>query len=77
MMKHLLTIVLCLTTLTGLAQEEKIKKSEWWNGNPSYAVPIREVNVTARRPMKEIGIQKPSSTPQCCMKTSHSRWRTS
>ena len=26
MMKHLLTIVLCLTTLTGLAQEEKIKK---------------------------------------------------
>ena len=58
MMKHLLTIVLCLTTLTGLAQEEKIKKSEWWNGNPSYAVPIREVNVTARRPMKEIGIQK-------------------
>ena len=45
MMKHLLTIVLCLTTLTGLAQEEKIKKSEWWNGNPSYAVPIREVNV--------------------------------
>ena len=36
MMKHLLTIVLCLTTLTGLAQEEKIKKSEWWNGNPSY-----------------------------------------
>ena len=47
MMKHLLTIVLCLTTLTGLAQEEKIKKSEWWNGNPSYAVPIREVNVTA------------------------------
>ena len=40
MMKHLLTIVLCLTTLTGLAQEEKIKKSEWWNGNPSYAVPI-------------------------------------
>ena len=30
MMKHLLTIVLCLTTLTGLAQEEKIKKSEWW-----------------------------------------------
>lgn len=58
MMKHLLTIVLCLTTLTGLAQEEKIKKSEWWNSNPSYAVPIREVNVTARRPMKEIGIQK-------------------
>lgn len=77
MMKHLLTIVLCLTTLTGLAQEEKIKKSEWWNGNPSYAVPIREVNVTARRPMKEIGIQKPSSTPQCCMKTSLSRWLTS
>lgn len=34
------------------------QKSEWWNGNPSYAVPIREVNVTARRPMKEIGIQK-------------------
>ena len=34
MMKHLLTIVLCLTTLTGLAQEEKIKKIEWWNGNP-------------------------------------------
>ena len=32
MMKHLLTIVLCLTTLTGLAQEEKIKKSEWWAG---------------------------------------------
>lgn len=27
MMKHLLTIVLCLTTLTGLAQEEKIKKA--------------------------------------------------
>lgn len=39
MMKHLLTIVLCLTTLTGLAQEEKIKKSEWWNGNPSYYNP--------------------------------------
>ena len=37
MMKHLLTIVLCLTTLTGLAQEEKIKKSEWWNGNPSVS----------------------------------------
>ena len=29
MMKHLLTIVLCLTTLTGLAQEEKIKKSDF------------------------------------------------
>ena len=57
MMKHLLTIVLCLTTLTGLAQEEKIKKSEWWNGNPSYAFHPRS-HVTARRPMKEIGIQK-------------------
>lgn len=84
MMKHLLTIVLCLTTLTGLAQEEKIKKSEWWNGNPSYAVPIREVNVTARRPMKEIGIQKTqldttilhenialsmADTPSCILRT--------
>ena len=51
MMKHLLTIVLCLTTLTGLAQEEKIKKSEWWNGNTSDALPNREVNVKAPRPM--------------------------
>ena len=51
MMKHLLTIVLCLTTLTGLAQEEKIKKSEWWNGKPSYSVPKREVKVTATRPL--------------------------
>ena len=58
MMKHLLTIVLCLTTLTGLAQEEKIKKSEWWAGHPAYSVTNREGKVTPRRPMKEIGIQK-------------------
>lgn len=30
----------------------------WWNDNPSYAVPIGEVSVSARRPMKEIGVQR-------------------
>ena len=48
MMKHLLTIVLCLTTLTGLAQEEKIKKSEWWGGAAYEGLGRRARKVTAR-----------------------------
>ena len=53
MMKHLLTIVLCLTTLTGLAQEEKIKKSEWWDRHPTNGVNKPGKNFTRRRPLQQ------------------------
>ena len=31
---------------------------EWWNDNPSFVVPIREVTVSGQRPLKEIGTQR-------------------
>ena len=52
--------LLCATAVS--AQEPPSQPasshSGWWNGNPSFVVPIREVSVTARCPMKEIGVQQ-------------------
>ena len=33
-------------------------QGDWWNGDPSYVVPIDSAGITADRPMREIGIQK-------------------
>lgn len=43
---------------SGAPSQPASSHSGWWNGNPSFVVPIREVSVTARRPMKEIGVQQ-------------------
>ncbi|MDE6069776.1 MAG: TonB-dependent receptor, partial [Alistipes sp.] len=54
-----------LLGFSGFAQERPDERpgvpdsgKEWWNANPSYVQPIPEVYVTARRPMKEIGMQQ-------------------
>lgn len=58
-MKYILIFWLSITAFDAYGQEkEPVKKSDWWNRNPSYVVPIDEVFVSARRPMKEIGIQQ-------------------
>ncbi len=58
-MKKLLIFGLLLAALTAYGQNnDSAKKNDWWNRNPSYVVPIGEVYVSARRPMKEIGIQQ-------------------
>ena len=59
-MKHILTIILCAASCLCYGQERRQTESRegWWNDNPSFVVPIREIGVTARRPMKEIGVQK-------------------
>ena len=59
-MKHILTIILCTASCFCYGQERRQTESRegWWNDNPSFVVPIREIGVTARRPMKEIGVQK-------------------
>ena len=59
-MKHILTIILCAASCFCYGQERRQTESRegWWNDNPSFVVPIREIGVTARRPMKEIGVQK-------------------
>ena len=45
--------------MTGRAQQpDERSRNGWWNDNPSYSVPIRDVEVTTRRPLKEIGIQQ-------------------
>ena len=67
MMKHLLTIVLCLTTLTGLAQEEKIKKSEWWGGPAWYCGGPRAGEVTGPR-AREAGGLPPTPPPPTPLK---------
>ena len=56
-MKHILTIILCAASCFCYGQERRQTESRegWWNDNPSFVVPIREIGVTARRPMKEIG----------------------
>lgn len=77
-MKHILTIILCTASCFCYGQERRQTESRegWWNDNPSFVVPIREIGVTARRPMKEIGVQKPGSTRSCSMRTSPCRWPT-
>ena len=59
-MKHILTIILCAASCLCYGQERRQTESRegWWNDNPSFVVPIREIGVTARRPMKEIGVQR-------------------
>lgn len=59
-MKHILTIILCAASCLCYGQERRQTRIPrgWWNDNPSFVVPIREIGVTARRPMKEIGVQK-------------------
>ena len=49
------SIWLCLAPVRVQAQQED---SLWWNRNRGYAIPIREVAVEGRRPMKEIGVQQ-------------------
>ncbi len=41
-------------------ERQDVPKSdkEWWDANPSYVLPIGEVRVSSRRPMKEIGMQQ-------------------
>lgn len=39
-------------------QSDQQSDKEWWNANPSYVLPIGEVRVSSRRPMKEIGVQR-------------------
>ena len=53
-MKHILTIILCAASCFCYGQERRQTESRegWWNDNPSFVVPIREIGVTARRPMK-------------------------
>lgn len=55
--KYLLLAGLLITAVCAAAQEPKPSDS-WWNKNPSFVLPIGEVSVSGRRPMKEIGVQK-------------------
>ncbi len=48
-------MLLCIAPATGHAQQED---SLWWNRSKSYVVPIRDVTIKGRRPMKEIGVQQ-------------------
>lgn len=58
-MKKLLIFGFLLAVSASYGQNgDSVKKRDWWNKNPSYVVPIGEVCVSARRPMKEIGIQQ-------------------
>ena len=59
-MKKIFAIVACsgLTVFAGVAQEQKNDDNGWWNNNQSFLVPIRGVQVTAERPLKDIGVQK-------------------
>lgn len=60
-MKRVLRLVvaatywLCISLGTGYAQSGD---SLWWNRSAGYVVPIEEVAITGRRPMKEIGLQE-------------------
>lgn len=58
-MKRVLRLVvaawLCLSPWRGVAGQAD---SLWWNNSAGYIVPIEEVAVVGRRPMKEIGRQK-------------------
>lgn len=59
-MKKLLLCTLifaCAATARG-QQKQQSRGNGWWNDNPSFVVPIGEVGITARRPMKEIGMQQ-------------------
>ena len=56
--RHTITILLAAATVQGAAAQHQPGSDGWWDGNPSYAVPIREIDVVARRPMKEIGMQQ-------------------
>lgn len=47
-MKHILTIILCTASCFCYGQERRQTESRegWWNDNPSFVVPIREIGVT-------------------------------
>ncbi|MBE6196011.1 MAG: TonB-dependent receptor [Rikenellaceae bacterium] len=49
------SICLSLFPVRGQAQQED---SLWWNRSRSFVVPIGDVTVEGRRPMKEIGVQQ-------------------
>ena len=49
------SVWLCLVPERVQAQRED---SLWWNRNTGFVVPIHEVEVEGRRPMKEIGLQQ-------------------
>ena len=58
-MKRAIAILFSLfAAASAAAQESDIRDRSWWNGSASYIVPIPEVSVTGRRPMKDIGVQK-------------------
>lgn len=59
-MKRLFIAILLPLALQAAAQErtEAEDGRGWWNNNPSLVMPIREVEITAARPMKDIGVQK-------------------
>lgn len=46
-MKHILTIILCTASCFCYGQERRQTESRegWWNDNPSFVVPIREIGV--------------------------------
>ncbi len=54
-LRLVVAILLCLFPMWGWAEQED---SLWWNRSAGYVVPIDEVAVEGRRPMKEIGQQK-------------------
>lgn len=50
-----------LLTFAGLCAALAVSAQQpngWWDDNPAYAVPIREVAVSGSRPMKAIGVQR-------------------
>lgn len=54
----LCTLVLAAAVPVSGQQQRQTHGSGWWNDNPSFVVPIHRVGVTARRPLKEIGVQQ-------------------
>lgn len=60
-MKRVLRLVVAASTLLSLLPLRGYGQQEdslWWNRNQGYIVPISEVRVEGRRPMKEIGVQR-------------------
>lgn len=58
-MKRLLLSATLLCAAAGYGRQQRPEGGNgWWNDNPSFVVPIEQVGVTSRRPMKEIGVQQ-------------------